>query len=134
MIDEELKSLDNGNSMGAVIRQSGSDPDDFETFHYPSRGRNGFALIGADLNEYVSRCIKAALANGCVPVGERPGEDWLPTYAYGITDDEIARNMVAAWRALGRDPEFGELMFSWEDWIDPDAYDEWQARRAAAGH
>ena len=68
MIDEELKSLDNGNSMGAVIRQSGSDPDDFETFHYPSRGRNGFALIGADLNEYVSRCIKAALANGCVPL------------------------------------------------------------------
>ena len=135
----DLHDPETGRSIAQVIASVGSAPDDFEQFSYHFIGMD-FGFAGAELDEFVALCIKAALKNGCVPVGERlvdktrdpPVGDWLPTYAFGVTDDEIAAGMIAAWHALGRDPEWGELMFSWEDWIDPAAFAEWTARRHAA--
>lgn len=127
----DLRDELDGTPILQAIESFGSDPDDFQTFSFPAIGQSGFGLEGEELNEFVRRCVKAALRNGCVPVEDRPDGNWRPTYAYGITDEAIAANMTKAWRALGRDPEWGELMFSWEEWIDPEAYVEWTARRNA---
>jgi hypothetical protein len=122
-----------GTNILKYIRERGSHRDDFDVFGFPFAGRQNFGLIGPELDEFVTLYVKASLRNGCVPVDARPDENWRPTYAFGITDDEIAADMVKAWHALGRDPEWGELMFSWEEWTDPAAFAEWTARRRAAG-
>ncbi|MEM7696053.1 MAG: hypothetical protein AAF318_16510 [Pseudomonadota bacterium] len=129
----DLTDPEDGTPILEYIASFGSDPDDFEWFTFPAHGEETFGLSGADLDEFVARCVTACLANGCVPVdGHRDGK-WVPTYAYGITDDEIAWNMVRAWHALdGRQTEFGELFFSWKDWIGKDDYAEWTRRREAA--
>lgn len=128
-----LRNPESGETVLEEISTRGSHRDDFDAFGFSDHGRAWYGFSGAELDEYVALCIKASLKNGCVPVDDRPDENWRPTYAHGITDDEIAANMVRAWHALGRDPEWGELMFSWEDWIDPAAYARWIARRRAAG-
>jgi hypothetical protein len=66
-------------------------------------GRYGFELSGADLTEFIRRCILALLERGAKPVvGGRGTEyDWLLQSQYGTTNDEIANSVVNEWLAAG---------------------------------
>lgn len=55
-------------------------------------GRQGFGLSGADLEEFVCRCVFALLERGAVPVigGDGAKFDWLHKPQYGEINADIA--------------------------------------------
>lgn len=78
-------------------------------------GRQGFGLSGADLEEFVRRCVSALLERGATPVigGGGTKFDWLHQPQYGETNAEIANSVVSEWLAAGAgDCDPGGLWFA----------------------
>ena len=68
-------------------------------------GTINFGLSGSELIDYVRRNIFALLAAGAIPVfGGRGTEfEWVYQPQFGITAEDIARNVIAEWQRIGND-------------------------------
>jgi hypothetical protein len=79
-----------------------------------ANGRDGFGLAGEDLETVVGMCIGVLIDGGAQPVigGGNTDYFWLLQPQYGTASDEIAHNVIAEWRASGRDPDLGGLWFA----------------------
>jgi hypothetical protein len=91
-----------------------------------SHGKVTFQFRGQELQEYVYLYIKTLIeAGGIVIAADGPEERdqvWMPVARYGMTPEDIARNIVAEWVAQG-EPDidaFVGIAFTMPDYIDSD--------------
>ena len=80
--------------------------------------RAGFGLEGAELVEFVRRCLIAIVGRGAKPVrgGRGTAYQWIVQPQYGNSPDEIADRIVAEWVAAGMpNPDLGGLWFALPD-------------------
>lgn len=78
-------------------------------------GRYDFALEGAELVDFVRRCLWALVERGAVPVIGGGGTDyfWIHQPQYGSAKEGIVEAVIAEWlKAGGGDPEHGSLWFA----------------------
>jgi hypothetical protein len=78
-------------------------------------GRHRFGLSGADLTEFVSRCVAELLAHGAKPVigGAGTEYDWIYQPQYGETNEEIRDAVMKEWLSAGApDCDPGGLWFA----------------------
>ena len=66
-------------------------------------GRDAFGFEGAQLIDYVRRCLYALVERGAKPVIGGGGTDyfWIYQPQYGTTNTEIVENVIAEWLACG---------------------------------
>lgn len=69
-------------------------------------GRDGYALQGVPLVDFVRRGILALLDAGALPVRHIPESeyDWDIQRQYGSTPQEIAEAVIAEWQSMPDDP------------------------------
>ncbi|MBI4275949.1 MAG: hypothetical protein HY659_14740 [Rhizobiales bacterium] len=78
-------------------------------------GRRGFGLDGADLVDFVRRCLHALVEHGAKPVigGGGTNYEWIYQPQYGQSNSEIVENVIAEWLASGGgDTDPGGLWFA----------------------
>jgi hypothetical protein len=77
-------------------------------------GRHKYELSGADLTEFVRRCVAELLAHGAKPVsgGKGTDYDWIYQPQYGETNEEIVESVVKEWLASGSPDSDFRLWFA----------------------
>ena len=79
-------------------------------------GEINFKLSGHVLVDYVRRNILALLGAGALPVigGKGTGFAWVHQPQFGMTNDEIVRNVIAEWLSVGNnvDDLIGSVWFA----------------------
>ena len=75
---------------------------------------HGFELEGAEKVDYIRRNIFALIDRGAIPVtgGKGTDFDWIATYEFGESRDQIAEAVIAKW-LVSQDDEF----FPFEIWF-----------------
>jgi hypothetical protein len=69
-----------------------------------SVGRMRFKLEGAELINFVRKCLNSIVEFGAIPVGGKKGvkyDYWVPLPSYGSTKGEIVENIIKEWLAKG---------------------------------
>jgi hypothetical protein len=87
-----------------------------------SDGGDGFGLSGAQLDEFVVKCIRVMLDHGAVPVigGAGTRYFWIAQPQHGATTDEIITSVIAGWKASGSaEPGLGGIWFALPKPDDP---------------
>jgi hypothetical protein len=89
-----------------------------------SSGKEGFGFQGQELREFIYLYVKSLIeAGGIVIEGNGPEERdkiWSPATRYGVTPEDVARNVLNEWIAQG-EPEVGSyegIAFTMPDYID----------------
>jgi len=96
-----------------------------------SFGREGFALSGTELVDFVRRSLLELFARGAKPVtGSLDNVHiWTPLKNYGDTPEEMSRAIIDEWQRSGRDPDFGGVWFA-----VPQVYEEKRTASMPAKH
>jgi hypothetical protein len=76
--------------------------------------RSSFGLDDAAIEHFARLIIADLLARGARPVvgSAAPGEYWSEVESYGTTLQEIIDGVIGEWRAMGRDPDVGDVWFA----------------------
>jgi hypothetical protein len=96
-----------------------------------SFGREGFALSGAELVDFVRRSLLELFAKGAKPVtGALDNVHiWTQLKSYGDTPEEMSRTIIDEWQRSGHDPDFGGVWFAL-----PHVYEEKRTASIPAKH
>jgi hypothetical protein len=93
-----------------------------------SDGREGFALSGPGLIDFVRRSLMALFAAGAKPVMGKIDPDylWGRVTKYGDDPQQMTDAIIDEWQKSGRDPDAGGIWFA-----TPNVYGE--RRRGSRG-
>jgi len=77
-------------------------------------GREGFALVGSDLEDFVHRFIAEMVEAGAGPViGDKTAPfGWSPVLKYGEDPATVADTLVSEWLASESDPDVDGIWFA----------------------
>lgn len=120
MCTNEPRHQQFGTPLGEWIarRPDELDIDEVGFWRVVSEGRRGFGLMGAELDDFVSRIVLALFERGAVPIRHvrSSGRVWTWQKCYGTSAKEMAGAIVAEWIGKGRpDPDLGDLWFGLKD-------------------
>ena len=79
-------------------------------------GREGFALVGGDLEDFVHRFIAEMIKAGAAPViGDITAPfGWSPVLKYGEDPTKVADALVREWLASKSDPDVDGIWFAFQ--------------------
>lgn len=79
-------------------------------------GREGFALVGGDLEDFVHRFIAEMIKAGAAPViGDITAPaGWSPVLKYGEDPTKVADALVSEWLASKSDPDVDGIWFAFQ--------------------
>jgi glucose dehydrogenase len=76
--------------------------------------RRAFGLDDPAIEHFARLIIADLLSHGARPVvgSAAPGEYWTEVAEYGTSPEEIVDGVIGEWRAMGRDPDVGDVWFA----------------------